>query len=190
MPNDTSQNTVIEDDNINNSITPTNEETAKEVNITHAISNDLTTRKNKELKKDRRSITSKLNAQKAREARLRKKQEQEKRLEELFGNSDSETDSDSDSDSEDEIIIPKKYRKKTREQREIEELKEMIFKLAEKQKRSKRRKKRRKKATPPPQQPIINYNIQPPKQEEKPKEKKPQNPFMANLLKHKIIDED
>ena len=68
MSNDSSQNTVIEDDNINNSITPTNEETAKEVNITPAISNDLTPRKNKELKKDRRSITSKLNAQKAREA--------------------------------------------------------------------------------------------------------------------------
>lgn len=183
---------VIETEKNTNTINSESEEVAKtetsqESPKTPAINNDLTK------KIDRRSITSKLNAHKARLAKLRKKREEEQRMLELFGSeSDADeseqTETESESESEEEII-PKKYKKKrkTREQREIEELKNMLFKLAEKQKRQRKRRKKKKSPTSQQQQPIINYNIQPPKEETPPK--KQIDPFMERLLRGKIINE-
>jgi len=149
------------------------------------------------IKVDKRKISSRINIQKARDAKARKRIEENKRMQELFGDSDSESDysEDDDTDSDDEPIVPTRYqrKKKSKEQHEIAELKDMLFKLAAKQKRdSKRRRRRRSPEPTQPQQhtPIINYTIAaPPTPPVKPVPKKDtSNAFMRSMLKSKIID--
>lgn len=142
---------------------------------------------------DRRSITSKINAIKAREARARKRAEREQKMKELFGSSESEdSDTETESSDSDELVVPSKWsrKKKTKEQREIAELKSMLFKLAEKQKKSRRRSRRRNHRSPvKAQTPVINYTIAPPIQPQPiEKEEKKKSTFMDQLLKKRILE--
>jgi len=143
---------------------------------------------------DRRSITSKLNAIKAREGRARKRAEREQKMKELFGSSESEdSDTETESSDSDELVVPSKWsrKKKTKEQREIAELKSMLFKLAEKQKKSRRRNRRNRRNRSPvkAQTPVINYTIAPPIQPQPiEKEEKKKSTFMDQLLKKRILE--
>jgi hypothetical protein len=124
----------------------------------------------KKIKVDRRKITSKLNAQKAREAKLKKLKEQKEKLKQLFdssSSSESETDDDTDdsaSESDDDLRKYHQYKYKSvinKQQKEINDLKSMIFRIAEKQKKNKlkRKSKRKKNKTKSPQQQPQPINI-------------------------------
>lgn len=147
-------------------------------------------------KVDGRTISSKRNIAKARLAKAKKKADADRRLKELFDDSGSESfsgEGESDSDSE-ELMIPQKYNRKqqSKQQKEIDELKSMLFKMADKQKRDRRR--RRRKDRPPQRDshtPIINYTIAPPVQQVPivPVKKSPKkSAFLTSMLKKKILD--
>ena len=145
---------------------------------------------------DRRSITSKLNAIKAREGRARKRAERAQKMKELFGSSESEdsnSDTESASSDSDELVVPSKWsrKKKTKEQREIAELKSMLFKLAEKQKKSRRRNRRNRRERSPvkaQQTPVINYTIAPPIQPQPIEKENKKSTFMDQLLKKRLLE--
>ena len=141
----------------------------------------------KSIKKvDRRSITSKLNAQKARQAKLRKKQEQEKQMNELFGEGSDSDEYESNSESDENPMLKsqqyffKKQQSKT--DRQLQELRDMIFKLAKSQKKLRRRRK----SPPVQQQPVQPIIIQQSKPEERKKETS-SNPLMQRLLENRVL---
>ena len=137
--------------------------------------------KPKPVKVDRRKTTSRLNIAKAREAKARKRAEQQARLKQLFGDSDSEsgdTETGSDTESEEDTYINKYHKHKYKQlysqtRKELNEMKTLIFRMAEKNKRHRRkqRKNRKKERTPSPEPepepkqqpaPVVNvYTTQP-----------------------------
>ena len=133
-------------------------------------------------KVDRRKTTSRLNIAKAREAKARKRAEQQARLKQLFGDSDSEsgeTETGSDTESEEENYLSKYHKHKYKQlysqtRKELNEMKTLLYKMAEKNKKARRkaRSRRKKERTPSPepepepepkqQAPVVNvYTTQP-----------------------------
>lgn len=157
----------------------------------------LEEKKIKEDKIDKRKISSRINIAKARAAKLRKAAEKKRQLQSLFGSDDEETASSSESESESsEDDYRDKYHKhkyKTlfnRQRKELDDMKQLIFKLAKKQKKSNRRRRRKSRSPSPkkePQpQPVIHYNIEAPQfKKEEVKEKQPNSVF-TNYLKNKL----
>jgi hypothetical protein len=194
------ENIIIEEDIIVNEKTDENQEVqslpttseipekSKKVEELNIICSE------KPKKKDRRAETSRQNIVKAREAKRKKYLEQQTRMRELFSSSsDSDSDSDtSDSESSDDDIYKNSkafIKRESKQQKEINELKNLLFKLAKKQKKYRKKKKRSPKPQQGQAQPVIHYNIAPPPQpikEEPPKKK--QSIFMQSL-RNKIIDE-
>ena len=157
-------------------------------------------------KKDGRSESSKRNLIKAREARHAKYKNKVNKYKELFGSDSEESESNDElftSSDSDNSFIPTKYQKKkmSKQQKDINELKDIVFKLAEKQKKYREKKSKYKnkltyfknnedlkdKYISP--QPIVNYNIQPPPQPEpkEPKKEQYESPFLKSL-RNKILD--
>lgn len=137
-------------------------------------------------KVDRRKTSSRLNIAKAREAKARKRAEQQARLKQLFGDSDSEsgdTETGSDTESEEDTYINKYHKHKYKQlysqtRKELNEMKTLLFKMAEKNKRHRRKQRKSVRALTPDeaekspeerdtrrdvsQQPIVNvYTTQP-----------------------------
>ena len=133
----------------------------------------------KPVKVDRRKTTSRLNIAKARQAKARKRAEQQARLKELFGDSDSEsgdTETGSDTESEEENYLSKYHKHKYKQlysqtRKELNEMRTLIYNIAQKNKKARRkqRKNRKKERTPSPepepkqqQAPVVNvYTTQP-----------------------------
>lgn len=174
--------------------TPNNSSESDHYDKTVLSIKDFEKEKPKEEKKqspkkvDRRSITSKLNAKKARLAKQKKKEAQLQQMKELFGEgSDSdgyESDSDSDSD-ENPMLKSQQYffkKQQSKTDRQIQELKDMIFKLAKSQKKLRKRRK----SPPIQQQPVQPIIIQQPRQEERKKETS-SNPLMQRLLENRVL---
>lgn len=187
---------VIEDVSNNNP----DIENIKDMRIDYSTSQEEPSEKSpvKTMRKkiDRRSITSKQNALKARETRRRNYIERQRKMQELFGDSDTSSSEEellSDSDTDEELakqINRYKKHRNNKYEKEISELRGMIFKLAEKQKRQKKR--MRNKAKSPQQQqqptPVINYNIQPPKEETTNKPSKKMSLF-EKTMRNKILED-
>jgi len=166
---------------------------------------DLNEKRIKEQPKDRRKITSRLNAAKARAAKIKKAQEKKRQLASLFGDDSEETESESsESESSDEDYKDKyhKHKYKTlfnRQKKELDDMRQLIFKIAKKQKKYSRKNSRKPARsavhygdrvvggdTPAPPQPVIHYNIEAPqfkKEEVQPKEP---NSIFTNYLKNKL----
>ena len=194
--NDTKE--VIEEELSNTSIKNENDEYDK-ISIKDFIQNekDLEEKKIKEQPKDRRKITSRLNIAKARAAKIKKAQERKKQLASLFGDDSEETESsESESESSDEDYRNKYHNHKykslfNKQKKELDDMRQLIFKIAKKQKKYSRRGRRRTKSrSPSPEkqqpQPVIHYNIEAPqfkKEEVKPKEA---NSIFTNYLKNKL----
>ncbi len=150
-------------------------------------------------KVDRRKTTSRLNIAKARQAKARKKAEQQARLKQLFGDSDSEdTETGSDTESEEETYINKYHKHKYQQlysqtRKELNEMRGLLFKMAEKNKKSRRktRSRRKKERTPSPEPepepqqqpaPIVNvYTTQP-----QPIKQPDNNSLFTKMLKNRL----
>lgn len=197
--NDTKE--VIEKELSNNSI-KNEDEGYDKLSIKDFIQEekDLNEKRIKEQPKDRRKITSRLNAAKARAAKIKKAQEKKRQLASLFGDDSEETESESsESESSDEDYKDKYHNHKyktlfNRQKKELDDMRQLIFKIAKKQKKYSRRSKRRQKSrSPSPEervskqpQPVIHYNIEAPqfkKEEVQPKEP---NSIFTNYLKNKL----
>ena len=107
----------------------------------------------KPVKIDRRKISSRLNIEKARQAKAKKRAEQQARLKQLFGDSDSEsgdTETGSDTESEEETYLSKYHKHKYKQlysqtRKELNEMKTLIYKLAEKNKKARRKQRKNRK---------------------------------------------
>lgn len=147
--------------------------------------------KPKPKKVDRRKTSSRINIAKAREAKRRKALEKKRQLKELFGSDSESTESASEESDDSDDNYTHRYHKykyqshSRKQQREIDELRQLVFKLASKDKKRRRKKKKEKKDDKP--QPVIHYNIEAPKFE-KDEVKKPSqmNSVFANYIKNKI----
>tara|TARA_R100000951_G_scaffold108317_1_gene104413 strand:+ start:37 stop:642 length:606 start_codon:yes stop_codon:yes gene_type:complete len=193
--NDTKE--VIEEETSNTSIKNENEEYDK-MSIKDFITKEkvLEEKRIKEEKVDKRKISSRINIAKARAAKLRKAAERKKQLASLFGDDSEESESESsESESSEEDYRDKYHNHKyktlfNKQKKEMDDMRQLIFKLAKKQKKYSRRGRKQKSRSPSPKkqqpQPVIHYNIEAPqfkKEEVKPKEV---NSVFTNYLKNKL----
>jgi hypothetical protein len=188
---------VIEEPTSNTSIKNDDEEYDK-LSIKDFIEKEkvLEEKKIKEDKIDKRKVSSRINIAKARAAKLRKAAEKKRQLQALFGSDDEETASSSESESESsEDDYRDKYHKhkyKTlfnKQRKELDDMKQLLFKLAKKQKKQSRRRRKSRSPSPkkePQPQPVIHYNIEAPQfKKEEVKENQP-NSIFTNYLKNKL----
>jgi len=137
-------------------------------------------------KVDRRKTTSRINIAKAREAKARKRAQQQERLKQLFGDSDSEsgdTQTGSDTESEEDTYVNKYHRHKYKQlysqtRKELDDMKSLLFKMAEKNKRHRRKQRRKKKKS--------DRTLTPDEEEKSPEERDPrrnvaQQPSIVNV---------
>jgi len=142
--------------------------------------------KPKPKKVDRRKTTSRINIAKAREAKARKRAQQQERLKQLFGDSDSEsgdTQTGSDTESEEDTYVNKYHRHKYKQlysqtRKELDDMKSLLFKMAEKNKRHRRKQRRKKKKS--------DRTLTPDEEEKSPEERDPrrnvaQQPSIVNV---------
>jgi hypothetical protein len=147
--------------------------------------------KPKPKKVDRRKTSSRINIAKARQAKQRKAQERKRQLKELFGSDSESTESASEESEDSDDNYTHRYHKykyqshSRKQQREIDELRQLVFKLASKDKKRRRKKKKEKKEDKP--QPVIHYNIEAPKfDKEEVKKPREMNSVFTNYIKNKI----
>jgi len=156
--------------------------------------------KPKPKKVDRRKTTSRINIAKAREAKLRKQQEKQRQLKELFGDDSdsetSETESGESSEEDSDTQYSNKYHKyqyqrlAKRQAKEIDDLKNLVYKLAHKQKKRRNKKKKKKQSKSPQQTPNINIYTTKSEPIDIPQPSKPrsQQSIFNSFLKDKLIN--